>query len=282
MRIARVIGFVGIGVVMAATIAYGALYTVSERMLARVYDVPLSGFVAQSDAALLADGERLARISGCIGCHGEAMEGAVFLDDPWLARIVAPDLTRVALEYSDAELERVIRKGVRRDARSVWVMPSPMFSYLSDDDLGAIIAYMRSVAPLGGPATEFALGPLGRIGVVVGQFPPLAEEVDPDVHPTAPNRDDPMAFGHYLAMTACSECHGARLNGAPDGSTPPLTVAAGYGPDAFRRLMKDGIAIGERELGLMTNVSRGRFSHFTDAELDSLHTYLQSLAAAAQ
>jgi mono/diheme cytochrome c family protein len=282
VRIVKVVAGLGIALTAVAVIGYGVLYATSERMMARIYDVPLSDYAAPTDVASLAEGERLARIRGCIGCHGMEMEGYLFLDDPWLARIVAPDLTLMAQEYSDAELERVIRKGVRRDGRTVWVMPSPMFAHLSDDDLNAIIAYMRSVAPHGGPATEFRLGPVGRLGVVLGQFPPLADEIDSDVHPLAPDRADPMALGRYLAMTTCSECHGADLHGAPDGSTPPLNIVAAYAPDPFRRLMKDGIGIGDRELGLMTNVSLDRFSYFTDDELHALHTYLQSMTLAAE
>jgi hypothetical protein len=47
------------------------------------------------------------------------MEGAVVMDEPWLARIVAGNLTHVARDHSDAELERVIRGGIRKDGRSV-------------------------------------------------------------------------------------------------------------------------------------------------------------------
>jgi mono/diheme cytochrome c family protein len=280
MWIGRAHTMLAAAVIVIAAVAYGTIYAMSERMMARVYDVPLSDYTAPMDHGLLAEGERLARIGGCIGCHGPAMEGYVFLDDPWLARIVAPDLTRIAQEYSDAELERVIRKGVRRDGRTVWVMPSPMFAHLADDDLGAIIAYIRSVAPHNGPDTEFKLGPLGRIGVVLGEFPPLVAEIPALDPPTKPDISDAMAFGRYLALTACSECHGANLRGAPDGTAPPLSVVVAYAPDAFRRLMQQGIASGERELGLMSNVARDRFSHFRDDELAALYVYLKTLMAA--
>lgn len=59
--------------------------------------------------------------------------------------MVAPDLGRVAARYSVEELERAIRRGVRRDGTSVLrLMPSEMLSTLSDDDLGMIIAWMRA------------------------------------------------------------------------------------------------------------------------------------------
>jgi mono/diheme cytochrome c family protein len=277
-RAVRVAGFAGVVLALLALAAYGVLYAGSQRMIDRRYDVGLSSFAAPTDPSLLAEGERLARIRGCIGCHGTHMQGAVFFDDPWLARIVAPDLTRIAQESTDAELERVIRKGVRRDGRTVWVMPSPMYAYLSDEDLGAIIAFIRSTPPHNGPATEFRPRLLGRVGIISGEFPPLADEIEAAASPFAPDRDDPMAFGHYLALTACSECHGNDLRGSREGG-PSLAIVAAYSPEQFVLLMREGVALGERELRLMSNVSRYRFSFFTPAEVDALYAYLPTLGS---
>lgn len=277
-RAVRVAGFAGVALALVALAAYGVLYAGSQRMIDRRYDVGLSSFAAPTDPSLLAEGERLARIRGCIGCHGTHMQGAVFFDEPWLARIVAPDLTRIAQESTDAELERVIRKGVRRDGRTVWVMPSPMYAYLSDEDLGAIIAFIRSTPPHGGPATEFRPRLLGRVGILSGEFPPLAEEIDAAVTTLKPARDDPMAFGRYLALTSCSECHGPDLRGTSEG-TPSLAIVAAYSPHQFGRLMQEGVALGDRELGMMSGVARNRFSHFTRAEVDALYAYLAALGS---
>ena len=38
--------------------------------------------------------------------------------------------------------------------------------------------------------------------------------------------------------------------------------------------MRTGVALGGRELGLMSDVSRGRFVHMTDDELNALHAVL--------
>lgn len=76
--------------------------------------------------------------------NGEKLQGSLFFDEPRVARIVAPNLTRVLPTYSDAELARVLIHGVNRDGRSVLAMPSAMFYHLSDRDLGAIIAHLRS------------------------------------------------------------------------------------------------------------------------------------------
>lgn len=77
----------------------------------------------------------------------------------------------------------------------------------------------------------------------------------------------------------CTECHGLDLEGG-DGpnAPPPLVVVAGYGPDAFARLMETGEPIGDRELDLMKEVALGRFSHMTDRAVAALHAYLQARA----
>jgi hypothetical protein len=95
----------------------------SQRTLNRIYDVPLSALSHPAAPAPAPMPRRSpwvsgSRARGCIGCHGTALEGRVFVDEPWLARVVAPDPTRIAREYSDAELERAIRRGVRRDGGS--------------------------------------------------------------------------------------------------------------------------------------------------------------------
>lgn len=278
MRALKIVGWVLLAFIAVMGVAYGYVYVASERTLNKTYDVPLSTFVAPTDPGLLAEGERLARIGGCIGCHGRELEGGVFLDIPWFARVTAPDLTRIAAAYTDAELERAIRKGVRRDGRGVWAMPSPMFAHLSDEHLGAVIAYIRSVPARGGPDTRIQLRLMGRMLVFKGEAPSLVEEIPADARPWSPDSNDALDFGRYLALTACSECHGSDLRGSPHGA-PTLAMVVAYSPEAFARLMRDGIALGERELRMMSGVARNRFVHFTDGELTALHTYLQALAA---
>ena len=42
--------------------------------------------------------------------------------------------------------------------------------------------------------------------------------------------------------------------------------------------MRTGKAAGNREIGLMSTVARGRFSQLTDAEVAAVHGYLRALA----
>jgi len=266
---------VSLGIVTASVV-----YVWSENVINRTYDVGLLPVVIPGDSLSVAEGRRLATVRGCYnGCHGEGVDGGVFFDEPGVARLVAPNLTVMMAEYSDEELARLIRFGVKRDGKSSMAMPTEMLFHLSDEDLGSIIAFLRSLPRTDGPATEMRVGPMGRIGVVAKMFPPSAVRVPPlteRFHVVDPN--DMNARGRYLALTACSECHGGDLMGYPNEGVPGLGVVAAYSDDAFTTLMREGVPLGDRELGLMAAVSRSRFAFLTEEEIAALHSYLRTFA----
>lgn len=90
--------------------------------------------------------------------------------------------------------------------------------------------------------------------------------------------NDPHTFGQYLALTNCTECHGADLTGGNlNGKiVPTLGIVAAYSEADFAKLMRTGLAIGDRENN-MSGVSRERFSHMNATEVKALHTYLSTL-----
>jgi mono/diheme cytochrome c family protein len=152
-----------------------------------------------------------------------------------------------------------------------------MFSRMTDEDLAAIIAYVRSV-PLkeGGADRGIAFGPVGRIGLVTGKFKPLVAQIDPHLKPApTTDRSDPLAFGEYLVKTSCTECHGGDLQGTEFLKAPSLAVLQGYDDASFTKLMRTGIGIGNRKLGLMTEVGETRFPRMTDDEVDAIRQYLR-------
>jgi cytochrome c553 len=268
------------GIVAVVVVAAICVYVLSEHEIRRQYpDVQLTNIGVPHDAASIAKGKRLATIYGCFNsCHGDRMQGLKLFDEPGIARINAPNLTRVVREYTDAELERLLRHGVKRDGTSTWLMPSPMFAHMSDEDLGNVIAFVRSSPVLDGPMREVTIRPLGRIGVVTGKFKALASTIAPgEHHPATTDRSDPLTFGRYVVMTTCTECHGQNLQGSDFLKAPSLIVTAGYSEAAFRHLMKTGMGIGDRKLGLMTEVSETRFANFTEEELAAVQTYLGTM-----
>jgi cytochrome c553 len=191
----------------------------------------------------------MAKVVGCwAGCHGKEGEGGDQYVDELHAQ-VAPTLSHELQHYSDAELARLVRYGVRRDGRSAVGMISDTFWSLSDQDLVDIIAFLRR-QPLRPPVERrLELTLRGRIAMATGEWKPSADRVDP----SAPRwgelpRTVPVERGRYLASVTCSECHGADFKGNRFEGGPSLAILAMYGFEDFRHLMRTGRPIGGRKI----------------------------------
>jgi cytochrome c553 len=280
-RFGKWLGIALAGSMVLVTVGALYVYGASEYALRRHYDFPLSTFSAVSDAAAVVRGKRVATLAGCAnGCHGKNMEGAErFFDEPGVARINAPNLTHVLREYSDAELERLLRHGVKRDGTTAWIMPAPMFAHLSAQDMNDLVAFVRTVPERDGVPREFTAKPLARLGMVLGQFTPIVAQVDhalPRI--AAPDRSDALKYGEYLVKTSCTECHGQNLEGSEFLHAPNLVIAQAYSEPDFFHLMRTGRGLGDRELGLMTEVATVRFPLFSDDEVRAVRLYLNAHA----
>ena len=269
---------VGLGV-----IADTVLYVLSERVLRRTYEIPAVALSIPNDPASILEGRRLSIVHGCFaGCHGKEAEGKVMFDEPLIARIVAPNLTAAAQKYSDAELAVIIRNGVRPGGHGMVVMPSEAFVGLTDEDLGRIIAFMKSLPAVPGPGPSLSPGPMGRLGLAIVKFKLTAQLIAETVPPSAATNEE-AAHRRYLARTVCAECHGTNLRGAstPDFNSPDLRVVAAYSPEAFAQLIRMGVALGGRSLSVMSEWARQHLSHLTDMEIAALYSYLHAMREAA-
>ena len=268
--------------VLLPCLAVGGVFIASEMRL-RNFDAP-PAFVADipTDQVSIAHGRHVARIRGCFGCHGQKLQGAVFTEQwPWVERAVAPNLASHAKEHSLAELEAAIRHGVGHDGRALWSMPSYNWTNLSDVDLLALGAYLRSAEVQESDLPAPKLGLNARWSIATGAERHMADWSR--MVPPLRFQDHPktaMRRGEYLAMTMCNECHGLDLRGStnPDGYAPDLAVLAAYSDEDFRVLMKTGTAIGGRSnLNLMSMIARDRFPDLTEEELTSLLYFLRIL-----
>jgi mono/diheme cytochrome c family protein len=147
-----------------------------------------------------------------------------------------------------------------------------MYAQLTDRDLANVIAFVRSVPVVERklPASEYSLAT--RWAMLRGDYPPMNNLADYDTRP----REGIAERGRYLAMVSCPECHAPNLRGYEGDIAPNLAIAKAYSPEAFARLMREGITLAGRESasGLMSMVARGRFSHFTPDEVVALKAYL--------
>jgi mono/diheme cytochrome c family protein len=274
-KIAKWTVIVAGGLVGLVLLAVVVIYFAGGRVLAQRWDIPLTSIDIPDDSVAVAEGQRLAAIHGCTGCHSEDLSGGMLIDDPLLARIYSPNLTKVLDRYSDDELVRVIRHGVWPDGKGSAAMPSSMFYHLSDRDVGAIIAFLRSVAPVENDLPTTSIRLMARLGLVLGQYQLQADLIEHDADQIPPVTAEGGPNGRYLAFTSCTECHGQALEGGFN-SAPPLVIVRGYSLDEFTRLMQTGVPRDGRDLSMMGAVARSRFSHFSDEEIAALHGFLQS------
>jgi len=265
-----------------ALLAVAVIYVMIGNDLSQTFDHPLTEVDVPDSRARMTEGQRLARIRGCFGCHGEDLTGQVFFEVPDGTTIVAPDLAMAAKTYSAAELERVIRHGIRPDGTSVLLpMPSEMFYNLSDEDVTAIIGFLQTQSPREDPLPETYIGPLARLMLMRFKQDTdtilAAEWIDHDLARLDPSPANAESFGRYIATTSCTECHGRDLGGSSEGETPPLTIVSAYSLEDFTTLLRTGVPLGGRELNLMKSVALDRFSHLTDSEIAALHRYLSGI-----
>jgi cytochrome c553 len=264
---------------LATFVVFAALgvYAASEAMIRWPQAKAPVHLAASHGPEAVARGRRIAKIYGCHDCHGAELTGELFFDEMPVARMSGPNLSRRLAHQTDVEVARAIRTGVAADGRSLWIMPSDAFSRLSDGETADLIAYLRTFPPKGEDKPVKELGPVGRIGVLVGKFrsSPAILKRDGDVEPA--DLGPQYAQGRSLTR-ACIECHGLDLKGGAATKAPDLTVAGAYDLSDFKKLMRTGIAAGDRKLGLMTDTASSRFTAFSDSEIEALHDYLRARA----
>lgn len=226
----------------------------------------------------LAHGKRMATVLGCTGCHGENLQGTnVTDDDPKEGDMNAPNLTLLLASYSDADLEKVVRHGVPKDGREFWFMPSETLQYVSDTDFAALIAYLRTVKPAGKPMPPIRKGPQFLEDVAKGAFTNAPGMIKRFQASQPVDLGEQHAFGRFIAMTTCTECHNSELQGYV-GFTPDLNIASAYSAAEFETLLTTGKGKSKPDLGLMAEMGRTRFVHFTPRERAAVIDYVKARA----
>jgi len=253
---------------MLATSGFGAyIYLANKRLLDRRYQVMRAPLPAAAGPEAAQRGKRLADLTGCTDCHRKDLRGGPFGEEDWLhGYYYASNLTQKARTYSDEDLARIVRDGVRPDGRGVFAMPAMGFVRLTDDEMADVIAFIRSMPAGGTEQPDHFIGPLDRWDLWRGVVNPPAVS-----YVAAERVKDPAVVGpehtvsRHLARIVCAECHGGDLKGNGwDSGAPDLAVVQAYGLPEFTRLMRTGIGVDGKEHGLMTAVARAQFKQFFD------------------
>ena len=295
----RVFKWLGIALGGLAGLLLAALalvYIVSEMRFNRIYDVPGTAVAIPTDPESIAYGEHIANIRGCRACHGADLSGEIEFQDPMVGLIANANLTGGAgsevVDYTLADWERSIRHGIGPDGKPLIIMPSNQHNVMSDEDLGALLAYILSLPPVDNQLPELELSIVIRtffvLGVIEGIIVP-AETIDHDApRPPAPERAVTAEYGQYLAGL-CSICHGPGFSGgyvpgippAPD-EPPPLNLTPGgelayWTFEDFLKTMRTGITPGGRQLDDEWMPYLSLFGDMTDEEWEAIWLFLQTL-----
>jgi mono/diheme cytochrome c family protein len=287
-------GLIGTGVVTAlAGVAVGGVYGASAAKLSRTMPaVHRLDFAAPSGAEAVAKGKHLYEsLTGCIDCHGPDGAGVVVVPGGPMGTIVGANVTpggRVQ-SYSDSDLERIIRHGVRPDDTTVKFMPVFDYINLSDEEIGQVIAYLRSLAPQQVVQPAPSLGPLARVLLLADAAPVLVPALglnhDAPHRAQGPEPGPTVDYGAYRA-NGCIGCHGENLSGGPIPGGPPdwpparnLTLhesgLAGWTREDFVHAMREGERPDGTPIRMPMPIAATRL--MTDVELDALWAYIQSL-----
>jgi mono/diheme cytochrome c family protein len=285
----KLLGALGVLLLIVALAATGVWFA-AEARIAKRYDVAAEPIALPTDADALARGRHLATTRGCAECHGADFGGKLMSEDGFMGRIVSANLTAgkggVGARYSDAELARSIRRGVKGDGRSVIIMPAEDYFPMSDADLGALIAYLRSVPPVDRDLGAPRLGPGAHALLVLAHAPLLsAESIAPGrVREARPEAAVSVEYGRYVGAV-CVGCHGrdyagGLVNGPP--GTPPSSNLTPAGPtalwseDQFVSALREGKLPDGRELD--ANAMPWKvFAGFDDTEARAIWAFLRTL-----
>ena len=263
---------------------------------------PLTDVVYERTAERVERGRYLANAAiGCVLCHSERDEAApgapavagrefagAILDEREGRRMVAPNLTpdveTGAGGWSDDALARAIREGVGHDGRG---LSGPMwwwaFRRLSDEDVAAIVVYLRSLPPVRNPLPKRILSEEAERRAVESGVPLTAPVAARDLA-------DPVERGRYLIDIAdCLGCHtgweaptnpgfyaGGNVITRRDAArfsanlTPDPSGLGGWTPEIFRGALRNG-----RAGALHPMMPWAAYRNLTDDDLAAIYAALR-------
>ena len=289
----KVLKWIGIGLgalVGLALVAAGVIYFWAGSKLNERYTIPADQITVPTDAASIAHGQHMATaVFLCNQCHGPDLSGGILFQDPLMGQFAPSNLTSgkggVGQAYTDEDWARAIRHGVMNDGRAGISMMSNIYYKMSDEDLGAMIAYLKNLPPVDHEVPRTQLRILGRLFLLQAEENMLpAKGIDHTApRPPAAAVGVTAEYGHYLA-SMCIFCHGENYAGyTGEGGAANLTPAgelAHWTVDDFRTTLRTGV----NPAGHALNPEQMPWKfvgQMTDDELAAVFLFLQSLPAEA-
>jgi mono/diheme cytochrome c family protein len=266
------------------------------------YARPYPDITATTDSAVIERGRHLVfGAAHCVDCHSTAnndsliaaglapsLSGGYVFELP-LGKIysknITPDNETGIGRFTDKEIARTLRYGVNPDGTVVFdFMP---FHNMSDEDMTAVISYLRAQKPVKKEVPKHSLNPLG---MAVKAF--MVKPVGPDGEVAKRVTIDTSAvYGKYLAMNVanCYGCHTERsisgaftgepfAGGAPDWDPMPPNLTTDSSSRIFgwsQQLFIDRFRKGK--LNPKSHMPWNSFRRMSDDELKAIYAFLKTV-----
>jgi mono/diheme cytochrome c family protein len=290
-RVLKAIGFGVLLVVVALGIFVYICCSQFDASLQKIYDVPVVALSASTDAAVIARGDHLVHsIAGCASnlCHGADLGGGKPIDMGPVATLYGPNITPGGLgaAYSDGELARLIKHGIKKDGRSIRFMPVQDINWLPEGDVLAVVSYLRTIPPVDRPNEASVVRTLGKVLDRQERFAvDVARHIDHGKVEQVPAPAPTAAYGAMLARS-CSGCHGERMSGGPIPGAPssfatPLNLTPddtglkGWEFSDFDKVLRVGLRKNGKMLDSLMPIEA--WKNLDDTEMHALWAYLRSL-----
>ncbi len=264
-----------------------------ERKLARKVEVSVAPIAVGAEPERIEQGRYLFNTRGCADCHGANGGGRTVINDgPML--VISPNITAgansVTTGYRTEDWVRTVRHGVKPNGNPVMIMPSDDYNRLTDDDMAAIIAYVRQLPPAAGHAPLVQLPTMVKVLYAFGAVKDAAEKIDHTLPPSTPVAATvSIEHGAYVANT-CINCHGAQFSGGKIPGAPPAwpstaNLTPGKGSvmpryptaEAFMAALRSGRRPDGSAISPVMPFSS--FKEMNDTDLRALYAYLKTLPA---
>jgi len=305
----------GAAVTLGVALAAFAAYVASRQNLR--FDHPLPAIRASNDPAVVARGEYVVRrLANCAYCHSDpnrlqdvfkgdetiALSGGRTWNIPpgsFRAYNITPDRETGIGAVSDGQLARALRHGIGREGRAL--LPFMEMQGLADDDLGAVISYLRTQAPVKQAVPPHDVNLLGKVVKATVLSNPVGPKLPP---PKIAPRGATVENGKYLveSVTNCWACHtersmqtgeltGPRFGGghledefepkkrawnAPNLTAHPTGRVGQMGEESFVARMKAG------RVYEFSPMPWNSFARLTDDDLRAIYRYLRTVPPVAK
>lgn len=230
------LGFVGfVGLIV---LGYGGLYFASTGALAQTHELEVAAIeIPEGDEDAIERGDYLVNsVMGCAhsDCHRADLGGGDVMNAFPVGLVYAPNITggegSVVKDYKSEDWVRILRHGLKPDGTRALIMPSEDYWGFSDSDIGAVIAYIKSVAPVNRESKEHTLGPIGML--IAATEPVYAwDKIDHKAERPKAEPGPTKEWGQVMAGT-CTGCHGHTFSGGLiPGADPSWPEARNITPD---------------------------------------------------